>query len=136
MRRQHALVFNKEACNDTEIFGSSTSRSHQLCSSPLFESCNYEKAESTSQQHASRKLHKCPFEDCDRTDGFASRVDLCRHLRSVHTALLLADPNGFFRCVYEGCENSTKIYSRKDNFKRHVTAAHRHVDQTEDLIER
>jgi hypothetical protein len=136
IQKQHAFELNEEPCKDAAILGDTTSKSDQLFTSLLLESFHYRKAESTSQQAASKKSHKCPFKDCDRTGGFASRVDLCRHMRSVHTALLLADSNGFFRCVHEECKESTKIYSRKDNFKRHVTALHRHVNHTDDLIER
>ena len=130
MQKQHALEFSKMAYKDI-----STSKSDHSKPNLFLESFQHIRKESALQQGIIKK-HKCPFENCDKTNGFASRVDLCRHLRSVHTAVLMADSNGFFRCAQEGCKSSTKIYSRKDNFKRHVIAVHRQVGHIEELIER
>lgn len=130
MQRQHAAVSNKELEDDVATSGGSIAGRDQSFSL-LLPNC-YQ----SGQQHAIKKPHKCSFKDCDRTDGFASHVDLCRHLRSVHNVLLPADARGFYRCAHEGCKSSAKIYARKDNFKRHVNTVHPHVDCTGDLIEK
>lgn len=111
------------------------------CSSPrsmTAEPTSYLKTTTpTMQQNSNAKPFACPFrgQGCDRTDSFNSYVDLARHLRSVHNFLLPADSHGFYKCAYQGCKNSSKLYPRKDNFKRHVVTIHPNVE-TDDLVER
>jgi len=150
MLKQHApplgsqdafdLATNMDFSKDFPNFSDSISisdlsypSSHHIAAEPT---CHLRRTTSTTQRNPNMKLYKCPFRGCDRTDGFTSRVDLSRHLRSVHTALLPADSRGFYRCAHEGCKSSTRVYPRKDNFKRHVTAIHPDIKEVKDLIER
>ncbi|OCK98628.1 uncharacterized protein K441DRAFT_289314 [Cenococcum geophilum 1.58] len=111
------------------------------CSSPrsmIVEPTSYLRTTTpTMQQNSNEKPFACPFrgKGCDRTDSFNSYVDLARHGRSVHNSLLPADSHGFYKCAYQGCKNSSKLYPRKDNFKRHVAAMHPDVE-TDGLVER
>ncbi|KAF2267295.1 hypothetical protein CC78DRAFT_577247 [Lojkania enalia] len=96
------------------------------------------KAEPTSHISTTTqsKPFTCPFkgDGCDRAYNFNSSVDLARHFRSVHSSLLPEDAHGFYKCAYRGCKNSSKLYPRKDNFKRHVMAVHPEVE-ADDLVE-
>ena len=149
MLKQHApplgsqgafdLATNMDFSKDLPNFSDSISisdlsypSSHHITAEPT---CHL-RTTSTTQCNLNVKSYRCAFGGCNRTDGFTSRVDLSRHLRSVHTALLSADSRGFYRCVHEGCKSSTRVYPRKDNFKRHVTTIHPDVKEVEDLIER
>jgi uncharacterized C2H2 Zn-finger protein len=73
------------------------------------------------KNHHNRKHNlrfTCNFASCD--SAFGLRADLERHRRTVHRNVLQPESSRAFKCNNIGCTTPEKVYTRKDNFTRHV----------------
>ena len=88
--------------------------------------------EAQRKNHHNRKHNLrfiCPVDGC--TSAFGLRADLERHKRTVHKAILKVEPSLVFRCTNTGCADPKKIYTRKDNFTRHVKRCKKNIERSE-----
>jgi hypothetical protein len=76
------------------------------------------------------KPYHCTYLGCNYTNGFTTKNDLDRHLKSKHLGGI-DNKSKSWQCQGNGCKNPTKIWPRFDNFKQHVTKMHPEEDTTE-----
>jgi hypothetical protein len=62
-----------------------------------------------------KKDYLCPVTGCG--SGFAKQYELRRHERTVH---MDKSSGKGYRCIVEGCKKPDKIWTRLDNFKKHL----------------
>lgn len=55
-------------------------------------------------------------------DGFATKNDLDRHLKSVHKVAIRDEP--VYRCNLDHCKDKPKDWPRPDNFRQHLRRKH------------
>ena len=70
---------------------------------------------------------KCRIKNCTNTKGFATSNDLERHQKDIHLIKPKHGPQSYYRCVLPTCSKREKIWSRKDNFKAHISRMHKHI---------
>ncbi|KAI5239833.1 hypothetical protein E4T47_01755 [Aureobasidium subglaciale] len=70
---------------------------------------------------------KCQVKNCTNTKGFATSNDLERHQKDIHLIRPKHGPQNYYRCVLPTCSKRDKIWSRKDNFKAHITRMHKNM---------
>lgn len=64
-------------------------------------------------------MYRCRFENCTRTEGFATPNDRERHEKSVHKI-----PGFYWRCLDPNCSSYRKEFARRDNLKDHLKRMH------------
>jgi hypothetical protein len=83
------------------------------------------------------KPYLCRHKSCQRSrqgNGFTTRNDLGRHVKSCHTNGLDGKTKSW-QCAGKNCRDPTKVWPRYDNFKQHVVKMHSNEDR-EDVIKR
>jgi hypothetical protein len=78
----------------------------------------------TRRNHFNRK-HNPRYTCASCPAAFCLSADLKRHQRSVHNH----QPDRTYQCTISGCTNPTKIFTRKDNFRRHVQGCQRRAEK-------
>lgn len=79
-------------------------------------------------------LHLCDFPSCPRGEGFSTSYELDRHKRSVHHEYDNSDKACRWRCVSDSCKKRDKVWTRLDNFRKHVRDKHQ-SENLDTLIE-
>lgn len=79
-----------------------------------------------------RKPYGCNFPSCGRREGFATKNDLQRHIKSVHGATPSVGKKTGYIC--QGCTAANpgavpKFWPRLDNFKAHIDRKHKDRDR-------
>ncbi|THZ49393.1 hypothetical protein D6C90_03516 [Aureobasidium pullulans] len=70
---------------------------------------------------------KCQIKNCTNLKGFATSNDLERHQKDIHLIRPKHGPQAYYRCVLPTCSKREKIWTRKDNFKAHITRMHKNM---------
>jgi hypothetical protein len=78
---------------------------------------------STSHTQHSTKPYICPLAECN--SRFLHHSDLCRHQKTVH---MRRESGLGYRCAFEGCPKTDKIWTRLDSFKQHILRRHQSAD--------
>jgi hypothetical protein len=78
---------------------------------------------STSHARHSTKPYVCPLAECN--SRFRHHSDLCRHQKTVH---MRRESGLGYRCAFEGCPKTDKIWTRLDSFKQHILRRHQSAD--------
>ncbi|KAH8155083.1 uncharacterized protein LAJ45_00092 [Morchella importuna] len=73
----------------------------------------------TKHQQKHQKMYRCRFDNCSRTEGFATPNDRERHEKSVHKI-----PGFYWRCLDPNCSSFRKEFARRDNLKDHLKRMH------------
>ena len=79
------------------------------------------------------KPFRCTVTGCHREQGFTTRNDLERHMKSLHNILPAGNDPRRFRCAGPNCNKKDKIWPRLDNFRKHITRIHPDED-VDDLV--
>ncbi|KAH0291973.1 oligosaccharyl transferase stt3 subunit, partial [Aureobasidium sp. EXF-3399] len=85
------------------------------------------KAEEKKHSSTHSRPFKCRIKNCTNTKGFATSNDLERHQKDIHLIKPKHGPQSYYRCVLPICSKREKIWSRKDNFKAHISRMHKHI---------
>lgn len=86
-----------------------------------------------SRKHELRhtKPFKCLQPHCPKPDGFSTKNDLDRHLKSVHKFAPINIADKRYKCM--ACTGKDKIWPRLDNFRAHCIRIHKDQD-TDELV--
>ncbi|KAG9996449.1 hypothetical protein KCU78_g17445, partial [Aureobasidium melanogenum] len=92
------------------------------------------KAEEKKHSSTHSRPFKCRVQSCTNTKGFATSNDLERHQKDIHLIKPKHGPQSYYRCVLPTCSKREKIWSRKDNFKAHISRTHKHIGMDVDQL--
>ncbi|KAG9952633.1 hypothetical protein KCU85_g1815, partial [Aureobasidium melanogenum] len=92
------------------------------------------KAEEKKHSSTHSRPFKCGVKNCTNTKGFATSNDLERHQKDIHLIKPKHGPQSYYRCVLPTCSKREKIWSRKDNFKAHISRMHKHIGMDVDQL--
>ncbi|KAG9907949.1 TspO/MBR-related protein, partial [Aureobasidium melanogenum] len=92
------------------------------------------KAEEKKHSSTHSRPFKCRVQSCTNTKGFATFNDLERHQKDIHLIKPKHGPQSYYRCVLPTCSKREKIWSRKDNFKAHISRMHKHIGMDVDQL--